>query len=98
MNAALAALLCLIVYALGYRFYSAYLATKIFALSDDHVTPAHAQEDGVDYVPTNKWVLFGHHYASIAGLGPLLGPAIAVIWGWAPAMLWVVGGALLVGE
>ena len=97
MNAALAALLCLIVYALGYRFYSAYLATKIFALSDDHVTPAHAQEDGVDYVPTNKWVLFGHHYASIAGLGPLLGPAIAVIWGWAPAMLWVVGGALLVG-
>lgn len=97
MNAALAAALCLIVYALGYRFYSGYLSSKIFALADENITPAHTQQDGVDYVPTNRWVLFGHHYASIAGLGPLLGPAIAVIWGWAPAMLWVVGGALLVG-
>jgi len=66
-------------------------------LRPDAVTPAHALEDGVDYVPTHRFVLFGHHFASITGLSPMLGPAIAVIWGWLPAMLWVVLGALLVG-
>ena len=54
------------------------------------MTPAHALEDGVDYLPTHRFVLFGHHFASITGLSPMLGPAIAVIWGWLPAMLWVV--------
>ena len=61
------------------------------------MTPAHQLQDGVDYVPTNKYVLFGHHYASIAGLSPMLGPSIAVIWGWLPAMLWVVLGTLFIG-
>jgi len=84
-------------YFLGYRFYSRFLATKIFALSNDRVTPSHTLSDGVDYVPTPKAVLFGHHYASIAGLAPMLGPAVAVIWGWLPALFWVVFGAIFIG-
>ncbi len=95
--AALATALCLVAYVLGYRFYSKYLATKVFGLDDSRTTPAHVLEDGVDYVPTRRFVLFGHHWASITGLSPMLGPAVAVIWGWAPAMAWVVLGALLVG-
>lgn len=97
MNAAIAAAVALLVYALGYRFYSRYLAERVFELRPDVVTPAHALEDGVDYVPTRAGVLFGHHYASIAGLAPMLGPAVAVIWGWLPAMVWVVLGALFIG-
>jgi carbon starvation protein len=97
VNAATAAGLALVVYFLGYRFYSKFLAEKIYDLRADAVTPAHRINDGVDYVPTRKWVLFGHHYASIAGLAPMLGPAVAVIWGWVPALLWVVFGSLLVG-
>lgn len=95
--AALVALVCFAVYIVGYRFYSKYLAEKVFSLSPTAVTPAHAMTDGVDYVPTNKFVLFGHHWASITGLSPMLGPAVAVIWGWGPAMAWVVLGALFVG-
>ncbi len=90
-------LICFTVYFVGYAFYSRFLATKVFALRADHPTPAHSLEDGIDYVPTHRLVLFGHHYASITGLSPMLGPAIAVIWGWLPAMLWVVGGAIVVG-
>ncbi len=97
MNAATAAGLALVGYTLGYLVYSRFLAVKVFELRPDAVTPAHAMTDGVDYVPTGKWVLFGHHYASIAGLAPMLGPAVAVIWGWAPALIWVVIGAVLVG-
>lgn len=97
MNAGLAAAIALCVYALGYLVYSRFLASKLFGLSDVHRTPAHTHNDGKDYVPTKKPVLFGHHYASIAGLAPMLGPAVAVIWGWLPAMLWVVLGSLLVG-
>jgi len=97
MPPVLAVLACFAVYFVGYVFYSRFLATKIFALRADHPTPAHAMEDGIDYVPTHKMVLFGHHYASITGLSPMLGPAIAVIWGWLPAMIWVVFGAILVG-
>ncbi len=95
--AALAVLACFVLYALGYLVYSRFLSRKIFGLRPDFVTPAHALEDGIDYVPTRRFVLFGHHFASITGLSPMLGPAIAVIWGWLPAMLWVVLGALLVG-
>lgn len=97
MTAALATLACLALYALGYFVYSRFLAEKVFALRPQVKTPAHTLKDGVDYVPSNKYILFGHHYASIAGLGPMLGPAVAVIWGWVPAMLWVVLGAILVG-
>ena len=88
--------LCL--YVLFYRLYAKnILSRKIFELDDNAETPAHAMRDDVDYVPTNKYILFGHHYASIAGLAPMLGPAIAVIWGWVPALCWVVFGTLLVG-
>ena len=97
MNAGIAAFLCLVIYALGYLIYSSFLARSVFSLDDSRVTPAHNYNDGVDFVPTNKWVLFGHHYASIAGLAPMLGPAVAVIWGWLPALVWVVFGALLIG-
>ena len=97
MTPALAALCALFVYFIGYRFYSRLLARHIFELDSDRPTPAHTQRDGVDYVPTRPSVLFGHHFASITGLAPMLGPALAVIWGWAPAMLWVVLGALLIG-
>ena len=97
MPPVLAVLACFACYFVGYVFYSRYLATKVFALRADHPTPAHTMEDGIDYVPTHKLVLFGHHYASITGLSPMLGPAIAVIWGWLPAMIWVVFGSILVG-
>ncbi len=97
MMSVAAVLLCFAVYFAGYLFYSRYLAQEVFALRADFVTPAHALEDGVDYVPSQPVVLFGHHYASITGLSPMLGPAIAVVWGWLPAMIWVVFGSILVG-
>ena len=97
MSPLTAAAICFVLYFVGYRFYAGYLASRIFRLSPDRATPAHTQRDGIDYVPTNRFVLFGHHYASITGLAPMLGPAVAVIWGWLPAMLWVVFGAILVG-
>jgi carbon starvation protein len=97
MPPVLVVIACFAVYAIGYVVYSRYLAIRLFELRPDHATPAHTMEDGVDYVPTHRLVLFGHHYASITGLSPMLGPAIAVIWGWLPAMLWVVFGAILVG-
>lgn len=90
-------LLCLVAYGIGYRFYARYLSRRVFRLDPDAITPAHALRDDVDYVPTRRSVLLGHHYASIAGLSPMLGPAIAVIWGWLPALLWVVLGTLLIG-
>lgn len=97
MDAAIATAICLVGYALGYLVYSRFLAERVFELRPNAITPAHRLNDGVDYVPTKKWVLFGHHYASIAGLAPMLGPAVAVIWGWLPAMLWVVLGSVFVG-
>jgi carbon starvation protein len=90
-------LLCFAAYVAGYIFYARYLARRVFHLDGSTPTPAHTLTDGVDYVPSNRFVLFGHHYASIAGLAPMLGPAVAVIWGWLPAMVWVVLGTLLIG-
>jgi carbon starvation protein len=84
----------LALFAMGYIFYSKYLATKVYALDPDFVTPAHEFADGVDYVPTNKHVLFGHHFTSVAGAAPIVGPAIAVVWGWVPALLWIVVGTI----
>ena len=84
-------------YVLAYRFYAGWLSRRVFRLDDDAVTPAHELRDGVDYLPTRPAVLFGHHFASITGLAPMLGPAIAVIWGWGPALVWVVLGACLIG-
>ena len=93
----LAAAVCLTAYAIAYRVYSRFLADRLFELNASRQTPAVTLRDEIDYVPTNKYVLFGHQYASITGLSPILGPAIAVIWGWLPAMLWVVLGAIFVG-
>ncbi len=97
MSPLAATLVCFAIYAIGYRFYARRIARRSFELDSSRPTPAHVLADGRDYVPTRKAVLFGHHYASIAGLAPMLGPAIAVIWGWVPAMIWVVVGTILVG-
>ncbi|WP_010530352.1 carbon starvation CstA family protein [Lentibacillus jeotgali] len=94
MNSILIAIIGLVVFALGYRYYSKFIAEKIFRLDPDYVTPAHRYKDGVDFVPTNKFVLWGHHFTSVAGAAPILGPAIAVYWGWLPALLWVVLGTV----
>ena len=95
--AVLATLACFALYVLGYRLYAGYLARRVFSLDPGATTPAVACRDDIDFIPTNRFILFGHHYASITGLSPMLGPAIAVIWGWLPAMIWVVVGALLIG-
>ena len=94
MSAVLVLAAGLILMALGYFVYSKFIAEKIFRLDPDFRTPAHELEDGVDFVPTNKYVLWGHHFTSVAGAAPIVGPAIAVIWGWAPAFLWVVFGTI----
>ena len=78
----------------GYLLYSRFISEHIFRLDSEFRTPAHVQEDGVDFVPTNRWVLWGHHFTSVAGAAPIVGPAIAVIWGWLPAFLWVTLGTV----
>ncbi|HUT90993.1 MAG TPA: carbon starvation protein A [Thermoguttaceae bacterium] len=97
MNAAAVALLAFAALLLAYFTYGRFIARRLYRLDPNRRTPAHELEDGVDYVPTRVPVLFGHHFASIAGLGPILGPAIAVIWGWLPAVLWVVIGCIFIG-
>ncbi len=94
MNAIVLMVIGLGSFALGYIFYSRFIADRIFRLDPNFETPAHTLEDGVDYVPTNRWVLWGHHFTSVAGAAPIVGPAIAVIWGWLPAFLWVVFGTV----
>ena len=84
-------------YMLAYRFYSAFIAAKILALDDTRATPAETKEDGRDYVPTNKWALLGHHFASIAGPGPLVGPTLAAQFGYLPGTLWLIVGGCLAG-
>jgi carbon starvation protein len=97
LNAAVLAVIVFIAFALGYRFYSGFLTRQVFALRPDEPVPARELEDGVDYVPTRLHVLWGHHFASIAGAAPIVGPAIAVIWGWVPALLWVCVGTVFMG-
>jgi carbon starvation protein len=87
----------LCVYALAYRYYSAFIAAKAMVLDDRRVTPAHTYEDGHNYVPSPKWVLFGHHFAAIAGAGPLVGPTLAAQFGFAPGFLWLLIGAVVAG-
>ncbi|MEX0724554.1 MAG: carbon starvation protein A [Gracilimonas sp.] len=94
MQASWVAALSLFLFFIGYRYYSKFLAEKIYKLNPDYMTPAHEFKDDVDYVPANKFVLLGHHFTSIAGAAPIVGPAIAVYWGWVPAMLWVVFGTI----
>src|SRR5262245_54168560 len=87
----------LCVLAIGYRYYSAFIAAKVMALDDNRETPAHTMYDGHNYYPTNKWVLFGHHFAAISGAGPLVGPVLAAQFGFLPGLLWLVIGVVLGG-
>jgi carbon starvation protein len=87
----------LCVLAIAYRYYSAFLAAKVAALDDSRKTPAHRFYDGQNYDPMNKWVLFGHHFAAIAGAGPLIGPVLAIQYGYMPGLLWLVIGVCLAG-
>jgi len=80
-----------------YQLYGKFIGKKIFAISATAKAPSVELEDGTDYVPTKKEVIFGHHFTSIAGTGPIVGPAIAIIWGWVPAMLWIFIGSVIMG-
>jgi carbon starvation protein len=84
-------------YAIGYRFYSKFIATRVMALDDRRATPAEQVDNGVDYVPTNRWVLLGHHFAAIAGAGPLVGPVLAAQFGFLPGTLWIIVGVVVAG-
>ncbi|MDX1566866.1 MAG: carbon starvation protein A [Longimicrobiales bacterium] len=94
MNAIVLAVVGLGAFVLGYGFYAKFIAERIFQLDPDFETPAHEFEDGVDYVPTNRYILWGHHFTSVAGAAPIVGPAIAVLWGWVPAFIWVTLGTI----
>ncbi|GAA2025360.1 carbon starvation protein A [Pseudokineococcus marinus] len=94
MNSLVLAVIGIAMVLTGYALYSKHLATRVYKLSPTAPTPAHEMADGVDYVPTNKYVLWGHHFTSVAGAAPIVGPAIAVIWGWLPAFLWVTIGTV----
>src|SRR6202030_1877441 len=83
--------------AIAYRYYSAFLARRVAVLDDSRETPAHTMYDGQNYDPTNKWVLFGHHFAAISGAGPLIGPVLAAQFGYLPGLLWIVIGVCLGG-
>lgn len=101
MNAGLIAVLSLFSFFMAYRFYAKYLSTHIFDLEGldekGHQTIAVSNEDGIDFVPTKKEILIGHHFSSIAGAAPIVGPAVAAIWGWAPAVLWIIFGVIFMG-
>jgi carbon starvation protein len=97
VNALPIIILALCIYAIAYRYYSAFIAAKVLALDDQRTTPAHTMYDGQNYVPTNKWVLFGHHFAAITGAGPLIGPVLAAQFGFLPGLLWLVIGVCLGG-
>ncbi|HXK95615.1 MAG TPA: carbon starvation protein A, partial [bacterium] len=97
MNAMPLILIALAVYAIAYRTYYCFIAAKIAVLNDERITPAHSSYDGHNYYPTSKWVLFGHHFAAIAGAGPLVGPVLAAQFGYVPGFLWIVLGAVLAG-
>src|SRR5262245_1657387 len=90
-------LACLCVVAIAYRYYSAFLAARVAALDDRRTTPAHQFNDGQNYHPTNRWVLFGHHFAAISGAGPLIGPVLAIQYGYMPGLLWLLIGVCLAG-
>lgn len=80
----------------GYFLYSKFLSKKVYALNSEFKTPVHQYNDGVDFVPTNRYVLWGHHFTSVAGAAPIVGPAVAVIWGWLPAFIWVTIGTIFI--
>jgi len=97
INAAWLVVAALCTYSIAYRFYSRFIATRVLQLDDSRITPAKRLNDGLDYVPTHKWVLFGHHFAAIAGAGPLVGPVLAAQMGYLPGTLWILVGAVFAG-
>jgi len=97
VNAMWLATAAICVYAIGYRFYSLFIAERVLGLDETRRTPAHRHNDGLDYVPTDKWVLFGHHFAAIAGAGPLVGPVLAAQMGYLPGTLWLLAGVVFAG-
>ena len=97
VNAVWLVLAAICVYSIAYRFYSLFIANKVFELNSRRLTPAHRLADGLDYVPTNKYVLFGHHFAAIAGAGPLVGPILAAQMGYLPGTIWLLVGVVLAG-
>lgn len=97
MNALLIMVVAFVGYIAMYNLYGKFIGNKIFKLSEDAIAPSVSMEDGVDYVPTNKEVIFGHHFTSIAGTGPVVGPAVAIIWGWVPVLIWVFVGSIFMG-
>jgi carbon starvation protein len=82
---------------IAYRLYGTFMAVKVMKLDDSKITPAHELNDGKDYIPTNKWVTFGHHFAAIAAAGPLVGPILAAQFGYLPGLLWLLIGAVIGG-
>ena len=97
MNSALLAVIGLSTFYLGYRFYSGWISNKIYETDPDLKVPAHELRDDVDFVPTKKHILFGHHFTSIAGAAPIVGPCVAAYWGWLPACLWIILGTVFMG-
>jgi len=97
MDALLLMLICFVGYVVAYHTYGRFLARRIFHLRDDAPVPSREKQDGIDYVPTRRGIVFGHHFTSIAGTGPIVGPAIGIIWGWLPALLWVTLGCIAMG-
>lgn len=97
MNSLLVMVVTFVLYILAYNLYGKRLGSKLFELATKNITPAEKINDGVDYVPTNKFILTGHHFTSIAGTGPIVGPVLGVIWGWVPALLWVIFGSIFAG-
>jgi len=97
MNALPLIIVTLCVMVIAYRYYSAFIAAKVVVLNDARVTPAHTLNDGQNYQPTNKWVLFGHHFAAISGAGPLIGPVLAVQFGFLPGFIWLLVGVVVGG-
>ncbi len=97
MNSLVLSVLAVAGYIIAYNFYGKFIAKELFKLSDKNIMPSHELNDGVDFVPTKKHILFGHHFTTIAGLGPIVGPAIGIIWGWLPAFIWVFLGSIFMG-
>lgn len=97
MNAVTIVIASMCILAIAYRLYGTFMMVKVLKVNDDKPTPAHSLEDGKDYVPTNKWVSFGHHFAAIAAAGPLVGPILAAQFGYLPGLLWLLIGAVIGG-
>lgn len=97
MNSVSLLIVAACVFVLAYRYYSAFISARVMALNDSYITPAYRCNDGREFVPTNKWVLFGHHFAAIAGAGPLVGPVLAAQYGWGPGFVWILLGSVFAG-